>query len=174
MTSLGLALFTIMWNCIGWDNATTYAGEVKRPVRSYLKAIMLAFSAVYIFYLSFTYLALHSGISGTEFAEKGIPYLGARDRRTFTGGILSMGGWPVCMGIFCAVMLSVSRVPAVMGKDKLLPKIFTHRHPKYQTPYISIIVCACIVSLLILIRSRICSLWISVFTLPVLLWNSSP
>src|SRR5260221_3736918 len=64
ITSLSMALFTIMWNCLGWDNATTYAGEVNRPVRSYLTAILLAFSGIYLFYLSFTYLALHSGISG--------------------------------------------------------------------------------------------------------------
>jgi amino acid transporter len=150
MTSLGLALFTIMWNCIGWDNATTYAGEVQRPVRSYLTAIMLAFSAVYLFYLTFTFLVLHSGISGPAFAEKGIPYLGTMIGGSALGGILSMGGMASMLGIFCAVMLSVSRVPAVMGKDKLLPKLFTRQHPKYNTPYFSIIVCACIVSLLVL------------------------
>ncbi|HSZ35301.1 MAG TPA: APC family permease [Puia sp.] len=150
MTSLSLALFTIMWNCIGWDNATTYADEVNRPVRSYLKAIILAFSAVYIFYISFTYLALHSGISASEFAEKGIPYLGTLIGGNKLGGILSVGGLASSVGIFCAVMLSVSRVPAVMGNDKLLPKIFTRLHKKYQTPHISIIACACIISVLIL------------------------
>jgi len=64
--------------------------------------------------------------------------------------MLSIGGMASMLGIFCAVMLSVSRVPAVMGKDKVLPKLFTRQHPKYHTPYISIIVCACIVSILVL------------------------
>ncbi len=150
MTSLSLALFTIMWNCIGWDNATTYAGEVNRPVRSYLKAIILAFTAVYVFYISFTYLALHSGISASVFTEKGIPYLGTLIGGHSLGSVLSIGGMASAIGIFCAVMLSVSRVPAVMGKDEVLPKIFTRLNQKYQTPYISIIACACIISILIL------------------------
>ena len=150
MTSLSLALFTIMWNCIGWDNATTYAGEVNRPVRSYLKAIILAFTAVYVFYISFTYLALHSGISESVFTEKGIPYLGMLIGGHSLGSVLSVGGMASAIGIFCAVMLSVSRVPAVMGKDEVLPKIFTRLNQKYQTPYISIIACACIISILIL------------------------
>jgi amino acid transporter len=150
MSSLGLALFTIMWNCIGWDNATTYAAEVDRPVRSYLKAIILAFCAVYIFYISFTWLALRSGISPDVFAEKGIPYLGSLIGGSTLGSILSIGGMASAIGIFCAVILSVSRVPVVMGNDKLLPKIFTRVHKKYQTPYISIIACACIISVLIL------------------------
>jgi amino acid transporter len=145
-----MALFTIMWNCIGWDNATTYAGEVKRPIRSYLTAILLAFTCVYLFYISFTYLALRSGIPGTVFAEKGIPYLGTLIGGNSLGGLLSIGGMASMLGIFSAVMLSVSRVPAVMGRDKLLPKKFTRLHSKYQTPYISIIVCSCIVSVLIL------------------------
>jgi amino acid transporter len=150
MTSLSLALFTIMWNCSGWDNATTYAGEVNRPVRSYLKAIIFAFTAVYVFYISFTYLALHSGISASVFTEKGIPYLGTLIGGHSLGSILSVGGMASAIGIFCAVMLSVSRVPAVMGKDEVLPKIFTRLNKKYQTPYISIIACACIISILIL------------------------
>ena len=37
-----------------------------------------------------------------------------------------------------------------MGKDEVLPKIFTRLNQKYQTPYISIIACACIISILIL------------------------
>jgi amino acid transporter len=149
ITSLGMAIFTIMWNFIGWDNATTYAGEVDKPVRAYLKAIFLAFSSIYIIYIAITWLAQHSGIPGSLFAEKGIPYLGELMGGKLLGTILSIGGMASMMGIFCAVLLSVSRVPAVMGKDHLLPQIFTKKHPQYHTPYISIIACATIVSLLI-------------------------
>ncbi len=151
MSSLGMAIFTIMWNFIGWDNATTYAGEVDKPIRAYLKAIFLAFSSIYIIYIAITWLALHAGIPGSVFAEKGIPYLGEMIGGKSLGTILSIGGMASMMGIFCAVLLSVSRVPAVMGKDNLLPKVFTRQHPKYHTPYISIIACAGIVSLLILL-----------------------
>ena len=148
--SLGMSLFTIMWNFIGWDNATTYAGEVNRPVRAYLKAILLAFSGIYLFYLALTWVALRSGISGTVLADKGIPYLGTLIGGNSLGAILSLGGMASMLGIFCAVLLSVSRVPAVMGSDRLLPKVFTKLHSRYQTPHISIIVCSVVVSLLIL------------------------
>jgi amino acid transporter len=151
VTSLGMAIFTIMWNFIGWDNATTYAGEVDKPIRAYLKAIFLAFASIYIIYIAITWLAIHSGIPGSVFAEKGIPYLGELIGGKSLGTILSIGGMASMMGIFCAVLLSVSRVPTVMGKDHLLPKVFTRLHSKYQTPYISIIACAIIVSLLILL-----------------------
>jgi amino acid transporter len=54
------------------------------------------------------------------------------------------------LGIFVAVLLSVSRVPAVMSDDYLLPKTLSREHPRYQTPYISIVVCALVVSFLVL------------------------
>jgi len=54
------------------------------------------------------------------------------------------------LGLFSAVLLSVSRVPKVMSDDKLLPKKLHSVHPKFKTPYISIIVCAVIVSVMIL------------------------
>jgi amino acid transporter len=150
LTSLSMSLFIIMWNFIGWDNATTYAGEVQRPARSYLRAILLAFSGIYLFYLTLTWIAVHSGMAPADFAEKGIPYLGTLIGGRSLGVILSLGGMASMLGIFCAVLLSVSRVPAVMGKDKLLPESFTKLHSKFQTPYISIIVCSTIVSLLVL------------------------
>src|SRR5215831_10944062 len=31
-SSLGMGLYTVMWNFIGWDNTTTYAQEVDKPV----------------------------------------------------------------------------------------------------------------------------------------------
>ena len=150
MKSLSLALFTIMWNCIGWDNATTYASEVNRPVRSYLKAIAIAFTGIYLFSLLFIYVALHSGISGTIIAQKGIPFLASLLGGNALGALLSIGGMASMLGIFSAVMLSVSRVPGVMSTDKLIPKIFSKLHPKFRTPYISIILFSSIVSLMVL------------------------
>ena len=149
ISSMGLALFTIMWNFIGWDNVTTYADEVQAPVRTYLKAILLAFSGIYLFYLTLTGFAIHSGIPAIDLADKGIPYLASFIGGHWLGVLLAVGGMASMLGIFCAVLLSVSRVPAVMGKDKLLPNIFTRLHSKFQTPYISIIICSSIVSLLI-------------------------
>jgi amino acid transporter len=149
-SSISMALYTIMWNYIGWDNATTYAGEVDRPVKSYFLSILLAFAAIYFIYAAVTWLALHSGIDAGEFAEEGIPFLGALTGGAWLGALLSIGGMASMLGIFIAVLLSVSRVPAVMGQDRLLPKAFTRIHSRYQTPWVSIIVCAVVVSLLVL------------------------
>ena len=149
-SSIPMALYVIMWNYIGWDNATTYAGEVDRPAKSYLFSILMAFGAIYFIYVVVTWLAMQSGISAGEFADQGIPFLGSVIGGEWLGALLSIGGMASMLGIFIAVLLSVSRVPAVMGEDRLLPRAFTRHHPRFQTPYVSIIVCAVIVSLLVL------------------------
>src|SRR5450432_3900191 len=46
-SAIGLALYTVMWNFIGWDNATTYAGEVDKPIGSYIKATATAFAFIF-------------------------------------------------------------------------------------------------------------------------------
>ncbi len=134
--SLSLALYTIMWNYIGWDNATTYAGEVERPGYAYVKATFMAFAAVYFIYLSAIVLAVQTGVDPTSFSESGLPEVGRSLGGPWLGALLSFGGMASMLGIFLAILLSVSRVPAVMARDRLMPKFFNRLHPRFQTPYV--------------------------------------
>ncbi|MDE3212836.1 MAG: APC family permease, partial [Bacteroidota bacterium] len=60
-SNLGMALYTVMWNFFGWDNATTYADEVEKPARSYLKAVFVSFLTVLAIYMMVLYATLHFG-----------------------------------------------------------------------------------------------------------------
>jgi amino acid transporter len=149
-STLGLALYTIMWNYIGWDNATTYAGEVDKPARSYLISMLIAFGCIYALYLLSAYTALHSGLSFATIAKNGFPYVAQEFGGRSMGALFSVCGMASMLGIFSSVLLSVSRIPSVMSEDKLLPAFISKHHPKFDTPYISIILCALVVSLLIM------------------------
>ncbi len=148
--AFGLALFTVMWNYIGWDNATTYANEINKPARSYIFSIALAFGCIYLLYFLSVYTAQHSGVSAKDLSDNGFPFVGLRIGGRWLGSLLSAGGMASMLGIFTAVLLSVSRIPAAMAEDRLLPKFLTKHHPKYGTPYVSIILCAVITSFMIL------------------------
>ena len=147
---VAMGLYTVMWNFIGWDNATTYAGEVKRPVRSYLVSVSMAFLLIVGVYL-LAALAVHqSGIDATVLNDGGFPVLGVLVGGRWLGILLAAGGMASTMGLYSAVLLSVSRVPQVMAADRLLPEKLCALHPRFKTPYISIIASSCIVSILIL------------------------
>lgn len=149
-SALGLALFTVMWNFCGWDNTMTYAEEVDNPVRSYIKSTIIAFFVIFAVYLITVLTSQASGIDYNVLNEEGFPAVGFLIGGNWLGSLISAGGIASTLGLFSAVLLSVSRVPKVMSDDKLLPRKLNSVHPKYKTPYVSIIVCSLIVSVMIL------------------------
>jgi len=139
-----------MWNFFGWDNTTTYAEEVDKPARTYLKSISIAFVTVVLVYVMVTYATLRYGINADILTDKGYPALGVLAGGKWLGAALSLGGMAGALGLYAAVLLSVSRVPQVMADDGLLPSKINKLHPRFKTPYISIIICAVVVSFMIL------------------------
>jgi amino acid transporter len=148
--SFGMALYTVMWNCLGWDNITTYAEEVEKPVRSYRISMVIAFLLVMVVYLLITWVAQQSGINHDTLTNDGFPALGVLVGGRWLGIIIAAGGMASTLGIYAAVLLSVSRVPQVMSDDHLLPAGLNKLHRRFKTPYISIIICSIVVSFMIL------------------------
>lgn len=150
LPSLGMALYTVMWNCLGWDNTTTYAEEVEKPIRSYLVSTLSAFGLVIVVYFLVIWVSQLSGISAAKLNGNGFPALGELMGGRWLGMLIAIGGMASAMGIYASVLLSVSRVPMVMAEDELLPSKLNKRHKQFQTPYISIIVCSAVVSGMVL------------------------
>ena len=148
--SLGMALYTVMWNCLGWDNVTTYAEEVEKPVRSYLVSIFIAFALVLVVYFFTILVAQQSHINHKVLENDLFPALGTLIGGHWLGVVIAAGGMASYLGIYAAVLLSVSRVPKVMTDDKLLHPILNKLHPRFNTPYVSIIICSLVVSLMVL------------------------
>ena len=145
-SNLGLAIFTVIWNFNGWDNVTTYADEVDKPAKAYLRALIYAFVVIFLLYFITMLVTVTSGISPAVLKDQGYPVLGAVMGGKWLSIALAVGGIISSIGIFLAVLLSVSRIPEVMAKDKFLPASLKKLHPKYGTPYMSILACAAVVS----------------------------
>ena len=144
-----LGLYTVMWNYIGWDNATTYAGEVSHPIRSYAVSIAIALLlAVGIYTLSALAVA-RSGIDPATLENGQFPALGLLVGGRWLGMLVAAGGMASTFGLYSAVLLSVSRVPQVMADDQLLPSVLCTLHRRFGTPYVSIIASSAIVSVLV-------------------------
>jgi amino acid transporter len=147
---VAMGLYTVMWNFIGWDNATTYAGEVQRPARSYLLSISMAFILIVGVYILSALAVQRSGISAETLDNGKWPVLGTLAGGHWLGALLAAGGMASTLGLYSAVLLSVSRVPQVMAADSLLPSWLCRLHSRFQTPYLSIIASSIVVSILIL------------------------
>jgi len=149
-SSFGMALYTVMWNCLGWDNVTTYAEEVEKPVKSYLVSVFTSFVLVILLYVMVILVTQQTGVGADVLEDKGFPAVAEIISGKWLGGLIAFAGMASSLGIYAAVLLSVSRVPQVMADDDLLHKGLNKKHKKFETPYVSILICSAIVSLMIL------------------------
>lgn len=138
---LGAGLLIGMWNFMGWDNASTFAGEVERPERTYPRAMVLAVIAVTVTYLLPLVFASKAGLPASQWetgawvvaaSNVGGPWLA---RAVVLGGALSG------FGMFNALLLSYSRIPAALAVDGLLPRAFAKTNER-GVPVVSVVVCA--------------------------------
>jgi amino acid transporter len=148
--SVGLlgALLVAMWNYMGWDNASTIAQEVERPQRTYPKAMIAAVILVSLTYILPFVAVYFAGIPASAFAEDGSwasvagqlggTIMGVQWLRFF----VTVGGMMSAFGMFNALVMSYSRLPLAMGRDGMLPKLFSKVTEKNQTPWVSIVVLA--------------------------------
>jgi amino acid transporter len=111
---------------------------------------VVVFVLILLVYTSAIIAAQQSGIDLNVLNEEGFPAVGSLMGGYTMGALISVGGMCSAIGLFCAILLSVSRVPKVMADDKLLPRALDTLHPRFQTPYKSIILCALVVSIMII------------------------
>lgn len=131
-----------MWNYMGWDNASTIAGEVERPRRNYPLAMLLAVAFITASYLLPVLASERAGLDPSRWTTGSWADAGG----VLGGSALSIAivaGGALCgIGMFNALVLSYSRVPAAMAGDGLLPKIFGRLSPRTGVPTVSILACA--------------------------------
>jgi amino acid transporter len=131
-----------MWNYMGWDNASTIAGEVDRPQRTYPRAVLATLALVTLTYVApvGAAWAAHLDPSGWDTGA----WVGAA--RDVGGRALAMGvtvGGIVCgAGMFNALLLSYSRVPPALAADGYLPRVLVPRGGPSEVPRVSIVVCS--------------------------------
>ena len=144
--AFGLGLFVVMWNYLGWDGVSTVSEEIDNPRRNYPRALAWTIPLVTLAYLLpvLAGLAVASGWSGWTAGY--FPEVAAQIGGQWLGAWLAIGGLVSAVGLFNALLLSISRLPFVMAEDGYLPKAIKKVHPKYETPWVAIIVCATIYS----------------------------
>ncbi len=138
------ALLFVLWNYMGWDNASTIALEVNNPRRNYIRAMIGAVAVVSVSYILPIAVVAMTGIPASSFAT------GAwvATARTLAGPLMGpvlatgvvLGGAITGVAMFNALTLSYARVPAAMARDGMLPKSFA-RHMENGVPWVAVLVC---------------------------------
>ena len=138
--SFGVALVASLWAFKGWESSTYSAGEIKRPERSLPMGILagsLIVLALYIITnLAYLYMLPVDAIAKSDRI--------ASDAVSLAVG--PAGGALIAFIILFSIMgaanqniLCSPRVYFAMARDGLFFKRIADAHPKYRTPYVSII-----------------------------------
>jgi amino acid transporter len=138
----------------GPEAAGLMAGEVRKPEKVVAPAVWTATSFAALFYISCT-IALLVILKQSSISEMH----GVADVGVAAGNILG-ALWlsPAiailvllnALGAFGGLGSSVSRMPYAAGVDHLLPAAFGRVHPRWHTPYVSLLVLGGVASLLLI------------------------
>ncbi len=135
------ALLFALWNYMGWDNASTIAGEVDRPQRTYPLAMGAAVVLVTLTYIIPVLAAAYTGIGADEWQTGAWVMVGARLGGAAVAVAVGVGGLISAFGMFNSLVLSYSRLPVVLAEDGYLPGVFTRRL-RTGAPWVAVLTCA--------------------------------
>lgn len=152
--AMGLALVSILWAYDGWADLSFASGEVKTPQVNLPRAIILGTLAIIAIYLVTNVAYLYVNPIDTI----------AESRLVAADTMLALFGrvGVVLVSIFVMIstfsslngsMLASPRIFFAMADDGMLFEPIARVHPRYKTPYVSIVLAALLGMALVLSRS---------------------
>ncbi len=140
------ALFVVLWNYMGWDNASTIAREVHNPQRNYIRSTLGALVLVAVSYIATVAAVASAGVSSAHFSTG--DWVSAARLLAGSGSVFRLlsltvvvGGALTGIAMLNALTLSYARVPAAMSAHGSLPAVFA-RHNRYGVPYVGVLACS--------------------------------
>ena len=148
------AMPMLFFSYAGFESLAQVAGETKNPTQTlpevFIKGVL---AAVFIFFMmsfvAFGVLPADTlAISKSAMADAASVYL-----PSWGSSIVAIGAMSAFLTSINATILVPSRLLFVFSEDRLMPAILAKVHPKWKTPYISLIISAIICVLLIWYQS---------------------
>jgi amino acid transporter len=145
--AVGLA--TVMWNYSGWDNVSTYAGEVNNPSRNYPRALFIVTIIAVAVYLFPTFALIgHTTDESLWNETAGFPALAELVGGPVLGTVLAAAALASAWSLFNSQILYASRLPYAMAKEGWLPNVLAKENTKTTVPTNALIACCAVAAVL--------------------------
>ena len=139
---LAVGLATVMWNYSGWDNVSTFAGEVRDASKNYPRALFTALGLSICAYLLPVFALIGHTTSDEIWNESaGFPVLAEKLGGYGLGILLAGAALVSAWSLFNSQLLYASRLPFAMASDGWLPRIFAKTNAKTGVPTNALIAC---------------------------------
>jgi basic amino acid/polyamine antiporter, APA family len=171
-SSLALAVPVAMLAYTGVETVSNLAEEVRDPVRSVPDAYKLVALAVFAIFFTLPFVALSAlpveridgelttllALPPEEGGYANDPVLGLVENLGLEGHLLDAA--EIYVGVLAATILFIatnagvigaSRITYAMASYRQLPEVFRRLHPRFKTPWLALVVFACVAPILILL-----------------------
>jgi amino acid transporter len=144
----GVGLALGLWLYSGYEQLSTVAEEVENPQKAYPRALAVVVPLSIAAY----FLPTVAGLAAAGSWEKWTTGYFSDAARIIGGPWL--GTWMALAAMVGSVallnstILTTTRMPFAMAEDGYLPDVLTHKHKRYGTPWLAIVISALIYALL--------------------------
>ncbi len=145
-SNFGPALILAFWAYAGFELAVIPSNEIEDPTITIPKAMVIGMTIVTLFYLLTNFVVV-GAINWTTLQFDPAPLASAGSViLSYTPALAAIGGAILGLGALISISgfdesgtLATSRLSYAISLDGLFPKFFSQIHPKYNTPYKSLI-----------------------------------
>ena len=131
---LAVGISTVLWNYSGWDNVSTYAGEVNEAEKNYPRAMALALPLTIGAYLLPTLAGLGTTAAPEYWTDGSWPVIGELLAGKWLGWALAGAALLSAWSLFNSQLLYVSRLPYRMATDGFLPRFLARADEETGVP----------------------------------------
>ena len=140
LETLGLGLAVVMWNYSGWDTPSTVLGETRAPERTFRLALLLVLPVLAASYVLPVAVGLASGVVPPGAWTTGsLPRIARAVGGDWLGHAVALGAVVSTAGLFMSLLLTNSRLPYVLARDRALPAWLGAVHPRFGTPWPAVV-----------------------------------
>ncbi len=140
-------LMLAMWNLMGFDNASTFAAEVRQPAVAYPRAMVLAATAIAASYVVVIAASAVTGLPPAAWTSGSWVEVGGRLGGSALAAAVTAGGALSALGMYNALLLSWSRLPVALAEDRWLLPGLARRSARTHAPVPALVLGGCLSAL---------------------------
>ena len=137
---IGVSTLILIFAFSGAECALNASGEIENPSRTVPRGVLLGMGSIFLLYLGLQSVA--QGVLGPELANNTEAPLAAAAKEVFGEwgvNLLIIGGVISIFSTLSGDILVTPRVVFASARDGNLPSFLAKVHPKFHTPYVSVI-----------------------------------
>ncbi len=140
LQNVGAGALILFFAFAGAESALSASGEIKNPSKTVPRGLLLGLGGILVLYMSLQ--AVAQGVLGPELAVSTEAPLAAAAKEvlgSWGGKMLLVGGVVSIFATISGDILNAPRVVFASALDGNLPTVLAKVHPRYKTPYVSVI-----------------------------------